>query len=126
AFQLRNCFARVCVEYEDARGAPAAYKQTVMGFIKRHRVIRGGLIDGPLGDDRALLPVDHRDLSRLRYVDENTRPSLLQREGLGGSGQLDITYDLSGQSLEDPDSAVAVTHIKQLGAGVVTQVVGVA
>src|SRR5215813_6197989 len=126
AFQLRNCFARVCVEYEDARGAPAAYKQTVIGFIKRHRIIRGGLCDGPLGDDRALLPVNHRDLFRLRYVDEDARPRLLQREGLRVRGQLDIADDLSGQSLKNPDSSVAVTHIKQLGAGVVTQVVGVA
>src|SRR4030095_3414905 len=100
---------------EDARGLTAAHKQAVMGFIKRHRVIRGRLCDGPLGDDRALLPVNHCDLFRLRYIDEDTRPRLLQREGFRVRGQLDIADDLSGQSLKDPDGPVAVTYIKQLG-----------
>src|SRR5262249_46302791 len=113
AFQLRYRFARARIEYENARWAPAACKQTVMGFIERHRVIRGGLCDGPMGDDRTLLPVDHRDLFRTRYIDEDTLPRLLQREGLGVRGQLDITDDLSGQSLKDPDGPVAVAHIKQ-------------
>src|SRR5207244_8534040 len=97
----------------------------MLRLVERHGEIRSRLLDGPRGNDGALLTIDHRYVARRGYVDKNTRSGFLELERFRVALERDFAQALARRRVHLDQRSAAVADPDAFRGRVEAHVVGV-
>src|SRR5205814_883994 len=120
-----NDLAGVAAEHEDPCWRARGHKEPMIRGIERHGEIVPRTGKNPAGKHLERNAVHYGDMMRTRHINEYACSARFQLKGLGVALQPDVTHAFVRCRVDDAQRSGPVTHIDQLGRGIIPHVVRV-